>query len=321
MSPMTEGPRGETPVTLIYITGYNYSGSTLLAFLLNAHPQMASTGEICGPANFRAESQCSCGAPLHACPLYRQVQERVGHPLFQLDQFRFGHRLLSIPPTFLQRVLYGSLRNTRAETLRDWARERLPWTRAAAREKRNVYAGFVRAVADLFGVGIVADSSKNPMNIPFLMRAQGIRLKIIHLVRHPAACVFSALNRSPHGVPAAAAYWARNFNTVERVLARGPGADWMRVRYEDVCAGPEAVCRRLCAWAGVPFYPDMLRFRQAPHHIYGNPMRLTGVDQIRLDTRWHSGLSAEQLRVVEAVTASEARQCGYRFDPERPVLP
>ncbi|MCX5769057.1 MAG: sulfotransferase [Candidatus Hydrogenedentes bacterium] len=318
---MREAGHGEKPVTLLYITGYNYSGSTLLAFLINAHPLMASTGEICGPANFTEQSQCSCGAALHACPAYREIEERVSHPLFELDRFKFGHRLLSIPPTLRQRLLFGSLRNTPAETLRDWAREHLPWARAVAWEKRAVYAGFVKAVAGLFGAGIVADSSKNPMNIPFLTGADGIRLSVIHLVRHPAACVFSAINRSPHGVAAAAAYWARNFKTVERVLARAPRADWMRLRYEDVCVEPEAACRALCEWIGVPFDPAMLRFRQADHHIYGNPMRLTDVAEIRLDTRWHAGLSEEQLRLVESITGSLAQRCGYRFDPTRPVCP
>jgi hypothetical protein len=307
-------------VTVVYIAGYNYSGSTLVAFLLNAHREMASTGEICGPANFTVESQCSCGAALHACPLYREIEARVAHPLFQLDAFRFGHRLLSIPPALCQRALYGSLRDTRAETLRDWAREHLPWAGAGAREKRAVYARFARAVAGAFGVGIVADSSKNPMNIPFLARAEGIRLKAIHLVRHPAACVFSALNRSPHGVAAAADFWARNFRTVERLLGRAPRADWMRLRYEDVCADPEASCRRVCDWLAVDFDPRMLRFREAVHHIYGNPMRLTGVDEIRLDTRWHTGLSEGDLRVVESIAGKEAARCGYRFDPRRPVL-
>ena len=309
----------DSPVTLLYITGYNYSGSTLLAFLLNAYPLIASTGEICGPANFTAQSQCSCGSPLDACPVYREIERRVGSPFFQLDGFKFGHRLLSIPPTLRQRLLFGSLRNTRAETLRDWARERLPWARAVAREKRAVYAGFIKGAAALFGVSIVADSSKNPMNIPFLMKADGVRLRVIHLVRHPAACVFSAINRSPHGVAAAAAYWARNFDTVERVLERVPREDWMRLRYEAVCLEPETACRGLCEWIGVPFDPAMLRFRQAAHHIYGNPMRLTDVAEIRLDMRWHTGLSEEELRVVAAITGSQAQRCGYHFDRERSI--
>ena len=56
-----------SPERFLYVVGTSFTGSTLLSFLLNLHPQIVSVGEMTGPFRGVADRQaypCSCGAAL-----------------------------------------------------------------------------------------------------------------------------------------------------------------------------------------------------------------------------------------------------------------
>ncbi len=305
-------------LTLVYIAGFNYSGSTLLAFLLNAHPDVSTTGEIAGPARFVKNDEhwsymCSCGREMQHCCFWQELEKRIDCPDFHLASHKWGTRLLSIPPRLTERIAYGSFRNTQLEEWRDFCRHVLPGLRSTARRKIDLNSRFIHAAASILSSSILVDSSKNPMHLSLLARIPTVQIRAIHLVRHPGGCVLSALNHSPHSLPSAAAAWRANFITTTRQLHRLPDIEWVRVRYEDLCANPQGFLEHLCQFLGIQFAPTMLHFREAEHHIYGNPMRLSDTRDIRLDQRWHTELSSDDLAEIQRDTRHQAAACGYTF--------
>ena len=67
-------------VKYVYVMGTSHSGSTLLAFLLNAHPEIVSIGET-SPSLKRNKDRhllpCSCGELIGECPFWNKVFDEV----------------------------------------------------------------------------------------------------------------------------------------------------------------------------------------------------------------------------------------------------
>lgn len=60
--------------------------------------------------------------------------------------------------------------------------------------------------------------------------------------------------------------WLKENEIVRDAAARPDAAV---LRYEDLIADPEAALRRVCAFAGLPFDPAMLRFHETPRLWFG----------------------------------------------------
>ena len=53
------------------------------------------------------------------------------------------------------------------------------------------------------------------------------------------------------------------------LLGAADAADVLIVRYEDLVAAPEAELRRICAFAGLPYRPEMLDYHRTPRLWFG----------------------------------------------------
>lgn len=290
--------------TLVYILGFSYSGSTLLAFLLNAHPEMATTGEIVGPPHFASGRGflCSCGTDICQCPFYTELEARIHSPFFNLRCSRWGTRALSQPPHLHERIQHGSLRNATLENLRDRICRTIPWARTATERIIEVNSRFINAAYEILGAENLVDSSKVPMRLPLLRRIQNLQIRVIHLVRHPAGCVSSAVKYHDCTPSHAAALWRQNYLTCKRQLSRLPDEHWIKVVYEDLCSDPEETCRRICEFLGTDYDSAILEFRNTCHHIVGNRMRLNGDSTIRNDDRREDILSPAGTEAVRRIT-------------------
>src|SRR4030067_268335 len=76
----------KTPVRYVCMPGSPYTGSTLLGFLLNSHPECASIGAATGlTARIDlATYSCSCGVLFRDCGFWDRVAARtveLGHPV------------------------------------------------------------------------------------------------------------------------------------------------------------------------------------------------------------------------------------------------
>ena len=79
---------------LVYIGGYGRSGSTLLEYLLAAHPEVVACGEVARHLrSFGRRKTCTCGEPMQRCPVWGEFQHKSGK-LEGLDHTRLSLALL-----------------------------------------------------------------------------------------------------------------------------------------------------------------------------------------------------------------------------------
>jgi hypothetical protein len=296
------------------VASSSYSGSTLLAMLLNGHPDIAAIGET---STARRETRmstfpCSCGLLMDRCPFWAEVEDRMhraGYADFRLANFELGFD----PPrrTLGGRLLYGSLRMKVLERMRDWIAARLPAHRermiAIGRRNRE----FARAILEVTGAQVLVDTSKERMRARDLRHWLGTEVRVIHLVRDPRGVVYSAVRRGRDGGDerAAAVRWAKVNAAILNATADLPPDRKLIVRYEALCADPDAVLRRIVRFLDL----DPTRFRPPAEsserpHVLGNRTRLIPVTEIRLDERWRSALSGDQLRRIDRVTRGTERR-------------
>ena len=296
--------------------------------LLNGHPDIAAIGET---STARREAhmdtfQCSCGLLMDQCPFWTDVAERMhqaGHPDFRLANFKLGFD--PARRTLGGRLLYGSLRLAPLERARDWVAARLPGHRARMTAVGRRNRDFARAVLGATGAGVVVDTSKERMRARDLHHWLGMDLRVIYLVRDPRGVVYSSVRRGRDGGDerAAAVRWAKVNAAIMNATAYLPRERRLLVRYEELCADPDAVLRRIARFLDLD--PSRLRPRAAsagPLHVLGNRTRLIPVTDIRLDEKWRTALSDKQLLRIGRVTRATERRIadagisGTRIDHE-----
>lgn len=300
-------------IRLIYVMGFSYSGSTLLSFLLNAHSRVGSIGELDGPpgSTHGRSFVCSCGLPLHDCPFYALLDERlrrVGHSLLARD---WSACVYPHPLSLGRRALYGSLRNSTFEHARDMVRDHMPVVRAYPNTLRRCNGVLIRAVCRLMSVDTIVDTSKKPMRLALLRKLPGVQIRVIHLVRHPIGSVFSGMKYHDISALQLARTWQRTQRTCLRQVSGFDGADCMTLRYEDLCEDPQKALSTVCEFMNVAYESTMLEFQSAEHHIIGNKMRVCRNQEIRLDESWRDRLSESEKRNIWGVVGKYAGRFGY----------
>jgi hypothetical protein len=108
-----------------------------------------------------------------------------------------------------------------------------------------------------------------------------------------------------------AAYQWRRSNEETAAIVRGlDQSQWIRVRYEALCAEPDRTLSRL--WQFMGLTPCAAQGdEQQEYHVLGNSMRLKGAVNIRADEKWRSKLSDADLQTFDAAAGRLNRQLGY----------
>lgn len=324
-------------IDYVYILGASHSGSTLLAMLLNAHPEITTIGETApGRMGDMDTYRCSCGRPIKECPFWTNVVGRMQkrHPDFGLDHF--GTQFAYPANRVVNRLLHFEHRGVVLESLRDTA---LRLSRGWQKTRREIEArsyDLASAVLAESGGRILIDSSKLAHRLKFLLRIPEFNVKVIHLVRDGRAVALTymkqddfadssepALRRGGRGMSAqatahslpmarAAFEWLRCLKAAEHVLAGLDRSQWMQVHYEQLCTNPDTALSRLFAFLGVDPNRHLRDFRSVENHIVGNGMRLDTTSEIRLDERWRNVLSEEDRETFGRVAGR--MNCRYGYD-------
>ena len=273
------------PVRVLYLAGSGRSGSTLVTTVLGQYDGVFAAGELryLWQRGELENRPCGCGRPLRDCPLWREVRR-------DLPTDRAAAIAAGLRGRLRMRGLPALLRRHR--------RGRRP---VPAHPDDAALTDLYAAVARHTGARVVVDSSKLPPYGALLGALPGIELRVLHLVRDPRATAFSwrrrrgldgdtdpeLMSRPP--VWKAALLWLV-WNTVTvRLWGGGAPESYLRVRYEDLTADPEATLRRIAGFAGVdadsgPFTGPATVRLVPTHSVAGNPSRHrtgTGADHRR----------------------------------------
>jgi hypothetical protein len=301
---------------VLYITSSSYSGSTLLAFLLNTHPDIFTVSEMNG-WHYGADKtfHCSCGQTLETCPLFTRISETFRAQGLPFDPRDFGTEYMLAGNERINRYLTGGLpaaiTSTPLEVVRDVVIGRIPAFRRRLAAIDRINRLFIETALEWSGARTFVDACKDVFRLRHLRRIANVR--VVYLVRDIRGVVLSNLemNRSGWTARLAAKRWLQEQTTISRVLREFPRR--MAVRYEDLCASPQEILASIHRFAALPPRAVPEDFKTVEHHILGNAMRLSAVSRIVNSERWKQDLPPAQRATIE--------QIGNAFVTRRPGHP
>jgi hypothetical protein len=297
--------------TYVYLASVEHSGSTVLACLLAAHPAISSVGEF--GSDFPELGRCSCGSAYAECPFWKGwaalaagdgIDFKIGNPQINLGTRKAGG--------LRERFFYYQFPWRQLDRLRDWvfgAGDPLHRGAATAIE-RSVHLAKLLCATE--GTSVFLDTTKNPLQIKFLRRYTGVRLKLIALVRDGRGVMNSLVKNEAYSPDQAIASWLWGNRNIERAVAHYMNeADVFRLRLEDLWQDPVNVRRRLFEFLGVD--PDVpLDYRdKSRRHIVGNRTRHVFDGSIRADESWRKELSEEHAALFRSRAGWLNRRYGY----------
>ncbi len=297
---------------LVYIASSSYSGSTLLAMLLNAHPDISTIGELKGSVKIDpAEYSCSCGELLCDCSFWKKLICELDDRNVSFDLDDFGTHFRANGSAIHNRILQASVRGPRFESCRQLAIRLLPSLRKHYEQVLSKNRSIIEAVRSLQSGEVFLDCSKNPIRLLYLQQAGLWRIKVIHLIRDGRGVACSHRKHNGVSISEASAEWRLTHEECRRMRTRFHPADWLSMRHEDLCRDPAATMRGVYEFLRLDPGRGTLDFRTVEHHIRGNGMRLNGSSTIRLDEHWKTVLTPAELREFDDVAGELNRAHGY----------
>jgi Sulfotransferase family len=308
-------PRREN-IPYAFVLAHSFSGSTLLSFLLGAHPEIATVGEMFIAPGHETESYpCSCGEPIGQCPFWRRVSAQMAARGVPFD-VRGAESSLSAASygALGRRVVWAEPRGPVLEGLRRTALRLLPGVRRELDRRIAINRHLAEVVLNLRGGRVFVDATKRPGRALLLRRDPRLDVRVIHLVRDGRAVARSASRNLGVSVEDGARSWAASARRCEDLRRSFPRERWLTVRHEDLCRDPATALRRIFAFLDVApgaADGDLGAVRAGDHHIIGNRMRLSQLSEIRLDERWRTEMKPDLRQTVERITRSGLARHGY----------
>jgi hypothetical protein len=301
---------------VLYIAGWDRSGSTILDQILGQLPGFFSVGEVVDLWDRGPKALCGCGHIFEDCSIWRQIfLEAFGETPDRFDFracegyrrrcARLRHSLLLSNP-LLRRLLASSLE---------------PYLQLT----EKVY----RAVGSVTGARVIVDSSKQPTHAYVLALAGVAGLHVIHLVRDPRGCAYSyqigkvhpdpRIARMPLIGPAKSSLHWILANAATEALWCAANKQYLLVRYEDFMRWPKESLIRIIDFVGetvseFPFLSEHSVSLQPVHGVSGNPARFrTGTVELKRDENWKTAMKRSHKLAVTALTSLALPRYRYSY--------
>lgn len=302
--------------------------------LLGAHPEMATVGELkITSLGDPDRYNCSCLTRIKECPFWNAITRRMAERGVLFDVTNAGTDIRSGATSYVKRLLKPLCHGRALEAVRDAGLAcSATWRRQLSRIQ-TLNQALMESVLEETGRAVIVDSSKIGIRLKYLLRNPALDIRVIRVIRDGRGVALTYLdpgrfadaadpNRRGGGVgvsraathgsmSAAATEWRRSNEEADALLADLDRARWMEIRYEELCVKTDATLQRIFDFLGVDARVKIADFRSGPHHVIGNGMRLDSSAEIRLDERWKSELSDEDLRTFDAVAGAMNRRLGY----------
>lgn len=308
----------DRPAIFVAVETTAFSGATLLTNLLGAHPSIATVAEMSGLIDGvnPDEYLCSCGQKIKVCSFWQSVKKGMNERGFEFEIENFNTQFVS-GRSFFSRLREGSSRIRLIDSIRDSVLFSLPSQVRYFQAMADRNRAFIETILEITGKRAFVDSSKDRLRPKALRRFSSLDVRIVHLVRDVRGVVASQLRRDKDVTAAQAARaWRQRHHRVAITLASWAKEKQMVVRYEDLCRDPEATLKQIYSFCEVDPDCKITNYQDLPHHLIGNPMRLTRVSKIEPDERWKEELTSTQLKDIELIAGSVGRQYHYFMQEE-----
>ncbi|WP_087464181.1 sulfotransferase family protein [Oleiphilus messinensis] len=300
-----------------YIMSSAYSGSTLLAMMLGAHSQIATTGEAHGGSDwwlFNADRAreyiCSCGTPVVDCAWWQALSKRMAVDGEEKAFPDLGVRYYWTRNQMMYRVMNASLRSDVAERIRHAALRIFPPTANMLNRVHEQNVRMMQAALAIENASVFVDSSKAPIRCENLNSANGLEVRPILLVRDGRAVGWSNVKRNKQSFENAVLSWTRFVATAIRVTQR-MNIPFEIVKYEDLCASPAVTLNRLFGFLGVEPQEWSDDIALPAYHVLGNDSRMRFSTKLKQPDTWEDKLSQSQRDYFQKTAGSVATWLGY----------
>jgi hypothetical protein len=305
---------------LIYLAGVPRSGSTVLGRMLGDIPGAIFTGELNLFWSRLADGElCSCGQPLHKCRFWSAVISEGFGKLGPEDARNLER--LERTLRLRQKIRLPLLARRKSAESGQF--------RAAADARMQLY----RSIAEVAHVSWIVDSGKDCWFGMLFSCLYENNFDTVHIVRDPRGVAFSKTKTVksesesrylPRRPPVMAAYTWLVENLVIQIALKRQSASYVRIRYEDLAADPEAAIREVThstkIRVGQEAHGKSGEHEYVFHWVAGNPgVRQAGNSQlqIRLDEEWRYRLPLLQRLLVTVICAPLLPSYGYAFRATR----
>jgi hypothetical protein len=295
----------------VYLVSTPFSGSTLLALLMDAHPEVASVGEVNNAvgALFRSgrieRYLCSCGVQIECCPFWKRVQRRCAEQGMTLDVHDFDTDLDTGLGDRINQILFGALGDFwTLQVVLNRFLDYIPAYRQRVVRTVNRNLMIAQAVCDETQKSTFFDASKKVWNATLLLHHKNQDFKLIHLVRDPRGVMNSyRKHRGDTVYQHAARYWKRVQLATQHLRSCLPQDAYLLVKYEQLCANPVEILGEICRFLNVEVLDLECAARGQTHHLIGNQMRLQTFTGLQLDEAWRHELTPAEISRCLQVTA------------------
>lgn len=260
---------------LIYLLGAGRSGTTLLATLLNSHPDIFTIGEMLQFfEHLRDHKNCSCGEDLKECPIWQPV----------LQELNFSEEDIK------QAIALSEKTESHRQILKEL------FTSKTNQIYLNYHQKVFEAILQQHPGQWVLDSSKYIARYLALKKAKFNKIKGIYLVRDVRGVVNSfKKNVQTPKKPLSAILYYNTINFFGQLVCTFD-KQVIKIKYEDLVENPEATLAKI--------YQHIFETKQnkhklpeefdMPHIIGGNRMKSKRKIKLRNDEVWKKKFSKGQ---------------------------
>lgn len=304
---------------LLYVISPSFSGSTLLSLLIAQHASVATIGELkataLGPID---DYDCSCGARIRDCSFWNELQEELGSATGSFDLANLGTHFASSLPAF-DRVVRAQVRPLGFEAVRRALIKLVPsWSKAFSAILDRNYA-FVRSVLKLQGGDVFLDGSKDPQRLLYLQQSDRFDLSVLQITRDGRAQCHSQRIKDgwDGGFATATKEWSGAMRQISQVLdtVKAAGVPFHQIQYEALCEDPNKTMISIFEFMHLPQLPidwSDVTIQSESNHLLGNSMRTKTNIRLKLDERWKTSVSENELQLFEKRCGAINRQLGYQ---------
>jgi len=301
------------PPTVVFISGYGRSGSTILDLLFSQIDRVAVTGEIRHLFNrvMDDDELCNCGTPVLKCDYWSKVIE------------------VAFPYGFDQEMIAASMR--KVNTVFSFLKIRFPKLQSKKfssqiKTYNHAFERVYSAIAEVNNAEVIIDSSKYPTHGAALADKLGDRLKNVLLVRDPRAVAYSwerpkirpeihheERYMPKHNFIRSALAW-----NVSGYLSRKINSNSKTISYEAIVKDPVTTMSDILEYSGHKSYKVnedlfLIESMRDYHKVAGNPLGLkTGKLELRKDEKWHSMPLIKKI-IINLICSRGMREHGYRW--------
>ena len=285
---------------LIYIVGYNRSGTTLLSKLLSLQPHVITVGELLRLNSYILNNKkCTCGSPIRHCHFWKQIFDLMSKDISNGVETRIRH---SSP--------HRKISNTTA-MLSAYCRTSMP-LQVFYPDQINIARNCMRITnlaATISRAEIVVDCSKSAEHFLRLWLIRNTEVLPIYMVRDGRAVVNSVRRHGDGSIEKASIGWVDSIKAMQR-LQRITNQRGEYLFYEDLCRAPDTVLNAMFGrhmeirTLNLSLLEDV-----TSHSIGGGAFDTT--KEIRIDERWKNEMTRRDLDTFERIAGETNGKLGY----------